>query len=351
MKKNKNFFINLQSDQEILVFSEYHFFEDTALDNYPFDSLLKDMDFPKVSVNFWKKHLNREFIVHKNFHIDFLNRTDDTSKKRWADYKNIPVNELTLHLMSNANIEEETNQNDYNEAYFHMKNESLFNDSLRFGVTPNGVSNISHTYKLQEADSLYTEIAKLEVFDLDSLLRFSRHFGLPSGIKDDTGFDYFLNVDSIFFPFGSVSVLNKKIAIYKQSFEWFKLIKTNNFTKIRSLLTNSDIKNNADVIELAKQQLVSLLSKLDTFPFDTYPEYQDDTIIPKAWFKDLFNFAYFQLAKALSDDVEVRKCDFCGHLFEVKHKRQRFCPALPNRKRSSCEMAYNNRLKKQRGAD
>lgn len=39
---------------------------------------------------------------------------------------------------------------------------------------------------------------------------------------------------------------------------------------------------------------------------------------------------------------------YCEHIFEVTYKRQRFCPPLPNKKRSSCEMAYNNRLKKER---
>ncbi|MBT2729202.1 hypothetical protein J7E63_20095 [Bacillus sp. ISL-75] len=348
----KNNFLNsLQYDQEILIFSDYHFFEDIALEDYPFDSFL-DMDpmfsFPNVNIDFWKRHLKKEFIIEKNFHGDFLNRTSETSKKRWADYKKIPFNDLITILKRNQKIEEETNQKEEDEVYYRMKEESFFNDPMRLGVTPDGMSNISNKYKLQDAHSLYTEIAKLEVFDFESLLRFSRHFGLPTGIMDDMGFEFILDGDCIFFPFSSVSVLNKKIAIYKQNFEWFKIIQTNNIPKIRSLLPKPNLNDDEDVIEIAKKHLADLLSRLDTFHFSTYLDYQNGSYNPGAWFSDLFNFAYFQLAKALSNNVEVRECEYCGHIFEVTHKRQRYCPALPNRKRSSCEMAYNNRLKKEK---
>lgn len=348
----KNNFLNtLQYDQEVLIFSDYHFFEDIALEDYPFDSFL-DIDpmfsFPDVNIEFWKKHLKEEFIIEKNFHRDFLNRASETSKKKWADYKRITLNELITILRRNEKIEEETKQREEDKVYYRMKEESLFNDPMRFGVTPEGMSNISNTYKLQDAHSLYTEIAKLEVFDLESLLRFSKHFGLPSGIMDDTGFEFVLDGYCIFFPFSSISVLNKKIAIYKQDFEWFKLIQTKNIPKIRSLLSNSNLIDDEELIELAKNRLAQLLSRLDAFHLSTHLDYQSGSFIPGAWFSDLFNFAYFQLAKALSNNVEVRECEYCGHIFEVKHKRQRYCPALPNRKRSSCEMAYNNQLKKEK---
>ncbi|MCM3670283.1 hypothetical protein M3181_14970 [Mesobacillus maritimus] len=348
----KNNFLNiLQYDQEVLVFGDYHFFKDMALEDYPFDSLLDReprFSFSDVHIGFWKKHLKEEFIIEKNFHLDFLERTSETSKKKWADYKRIALNDLITILRRNEKVEEETNQREEDEVYYRMKEESLFNDPLRFGVTPEGMLKISNTYKLQDAHSLYTEIAKLEVFDFESLLRFSKHFGLPSGIMDDRGFEFILDGYCIFFPFGSISVLNKKIAIYKQDFEWFKLIQTKNIPKIRSLLPNSNLIDDEEVIGLAKSRLADLLSKLDAFQLSTHLDYQSGSFIPTVWFSDLFNFAYFQLAKALSNNVEVRECEFCGHIFEVTHKRQRFCPALPNRKRSSCEMANNNRLKKEK---
>jgi hypothetical protein len=64
---------------------------------------------------------------------------------------------------------------------------------------------------------------------------------MPSGILDDNGFDIKLDGDSLLFPFSSISVLKKKIAIYRQDFEWFKIIQTINVSKIRSLLSKSDL--------------------------------------------------------------------------------------------------------------
>jgi hypothetical protein len=344
----KNNFLNdLQFDQEVHVFYDYHVFEDIdILDSYPFDSYAS---LPSPDVRFWKRNLKEEFILEKNFHRDFLYRSSKTSIERWATYKNIPFNELLTILEKNQKLEELSNQTD--EDYCQMKVESPFNDSLILGVTPDAAAKIPKTYKLQDAHSLYTEIAKLDVFDIDSLLKFSKHFGMPSGIMDDAGFGIVLDGDCLLFPFGSISLLNKKIAIYKNDFKLFELIQTNNVSKILSYLPKTEfeyIDDDDAVINLAKQHLSLALGKLDAFNVSMYLEFQDGSFFPGVWFTDLFNFAYFQLAKALSNNVEVLECDNCGHIFEVTHKRQRFCPPLPNRKRSSCEMAYNNRLKKEK---
>jgi hypothetical protein len=352
----KNFLNDLQSEQEVYVLEGYMLLEDMdKLDTYPFDPILPTykrdssliLHSREDTIKFWKKHLEEEFILDKNFHQDLLHRTLNTSLELWATNKQIPNKELIRILEMYQEIEENTIEA---EAFYKMKAESPFNEPLIFGVTTEAMANIEKTYKLKDAHSLYTELAKLDVFDFNSLLRFSKHFGMPSGILDDYGFDIFLDGNSLFFPFSSMSVLNKKIAIYKRDFEWFKIIQMQNVSEIRSRLTKSNIDSLSDnqVINLAKEYLASLLGYLDAFNVSMHLDFENGTFVPGVWFKDLFNFAYFQLAKALSNNVEVLECDYCSHIFEVTHKRQRFCPPLPNRKRSSCEMAYNNRLKKEK---
>lgn len=347
-----NFLNNLQSEQEVYVLNNYHVFESVdTLETYPFDSFLP-LPRNKQTINFWKKNLTEQF--EGDFHHDFLHRTSKTSLEKWADYKQIPVKQLITILKKQQEIEENSNQSIEEQDYYKRKVESPFNEPLICGVTHEAMASIEKTYKLQDAHSLYTELAKLEVFDFNSLLGFSKNFGMPSGIMDDRGFDIFLDGDTLFFPFCSIAVLNKKIAIYKRDFEWFQIIQTKNVSKIRALLPKShfilidNIDDDEAVINRAKHYLTSLLAKLDAFNVSMYVEFQDGSFVPGVWFSDLFNFAYFQIAKALSNNVEVRECDFCGHIFEVSHKRQRFCPPLPNRKRSSCEMAFNNRLKKEK---
>lgn len=350
----KNNFLNdVQCEQEVLVFDDYHFFRDMdELKKYPFDSYSSAPT--PWTIDFWEQHLKNQFIIEKDFHGDLLYRSSKASIEKWAQYKKLSISELLTDLEKNQAKEQESNQTKEDKVYCKMKVESPFNEPLIFGVTSDAMTHLSKTYKLQEATSLYTELAKIEVFDFNSLLRFSKHFGMPSGIMDDTGFNTELDGNCMFFPFASLSVLNKKIAIYKHDFEWFKAIQTRNVSKIRSMIPESDIilinniNNDKAVINYAKHHLTLLLGRLDAFKVSMYVEFQNDSFVPAVWFSDLFNFAYFQIAKALSNNVEVRECDNCSHIFEITHKRQRFCPPLPHRKRSSCEMAYNNRLKKEK---
>ncbi|PGA16240.1 hypothetical protein COL65_20330 [Priestia aryabhattai] len=348
-----NFLNNVHFEQEVLVFDDYNVLEEVdLLNSYPFDSYSSTPDLHYV--NHWKKILKKQFVSEKNFHGDLLYRSSKSNIEKWAKYTNISVDELLKILEKNNLKEKESNQIEEDKDYYEMKSESPFNESSILGVTPDAMQNLSKKYKLQEASSLYTELAKLEVFDFNSLLRFSKHFGMPSGLMDDIGFDIELDGNCLFFPFTSISVLNKKIAIYKQDFEWFKVIQTKNATKIRSMIPESDLIliNNVDeneaVVNYAKHHLTLLLGRLDAFNVSMHVEFQNGSFVPGVWFSDLFNFAYFQIAKALSNNVEVRECDNCGYIFEVTHKRQRFCPPLPHRKRSSCEMAYNNRLKREK---
>ncbi|WP_066057296.1 hypothetical protein [Robertmurraya korlensis] len=359
---NKNFLNEVECDQEVIVMEDYLLIEDiNLLEEYPFSLYLpastsKAKELPetytlkkKELTDFWKVALKEQFIKEVNFHRDLLFRSSKTIIQKWADYKKIDEDLLLTSLKKYAELESSSHQVSVVEELYALKLGSPLNDPLIFGVKPDSLAKIPKTYNLQDAHSLYTELAKLDVFDIKSLMRFSKHFGMPSGIEDDRGFDVVLYGDNIFFPFSSISVLNKKIAIYKHDFEWFKMIQTKNVPKIRTLLPKIYTSNNDEsVLDQAKHHVVDLLSRLDAYNPNTYFEYSNGTYNQGFWFDDLFSFAYFQLARALVNDVEVRECDNCGYIFEVTHQRQRFCPPVPNRKRSSCEMAYNNRLKKEK---
>ncbi|WP_059173223.1 hypothetical protein [Bacillus sp. FJAT-27445] len=352
----KKIFLNdVQSDQDVLVFDSYQILKSVkVLEDYPFNSfgpqcLPSDR---RQSINFWKNHLKGQFIGNKNFHSDLLFRSSKASLKRWSDYKKIPLSELLIILKKNTELE--IDNRFQNDSSYEMKLKSLFNEHLVLAVTPEAITNPAKTYKLKDANSLYTELAKLEVFDIKSIIGFSKHFGIPSGIMDDTGIDLYLESDCLFFPFSSISLLNKQIAIYKQDFEWFKNIQTSDVSGVKSLLGKTDLcliedlNNDQTVINLAKNHLAMRLRRTDAFNVSLRVAYQDGSFVPGVWFSNLFAYAYFQIARALSNEVKVRECENCGHIFEVTHERQRFCPPLPLRKRSSCEMAYNNRLKKER---
>jgi hypothetical protein len=69
---------------------------------------------------------------------------------------------------------------------------------------------------------------------------------------------------------------------------------------------------------------------------------------PGMTFKDLFEVAYFQLSRAVIGNIKMSRCEHCGALFEVTHESRRFCPPLPKNKISSCQNAYNQRVKRKR---
>lgn len=132
-----------------------------------------------------------------------------------------------------------------------------------------------------------------------------------------------------------------KIHEYQKVFAYFNAINTNNFSK---LPTESKKGESAKVH--AKRMLDKEIQEKSLFLFKLKNGESRQT--PITIFNDLFEAAYFFLNLSKNTLAEMKICDNCGHLFEVTHKRQRFCSALSGRKRLSCEMAYNNRLKKKK---
>jgi hypothetical protein len=71
-------------------------------------------------------------------------------------------------------------------------------------------------------------------------------------------------------------------------------------------------------------------------------------IVPAIRFNNLLEVAYYQFKQAIFMDMAFDNCLNCDALFEPVHGHQKFCSPLPNRKRSTCENTYNQRMKRKR---
>ncbi|WP_338652702.1 hypothetical protein V6B14_12870 [Sporosarcina psychrophila] len=237
-------------------------------------------------------------------------------------------------------------------------------------------------YKLQDAVSLYTELAKLRPFYSKDLQNFSKVFGLPMGMENIAS-NIINNVDMLDTRGVNLANLNDELIRFRGLFRFFTNLMTKNMDALRlnekdvalALLEyeNSKVPNNKEqpdnqpskwgkynnnnneilrdnitddeLLINYKKYLIMQFENIDGVVLKMDFDSNDDSFFPKIDFVNLFQFAYYQMMKALINNVELIKCEYCGHVFELAYKGRRFCPPLPNRKRSSCEMAYNNRKK------
>ncbi|PFR94849.1 DUF6076 domain-containing protein [Priestia megaterium] len=72
----------------------------------------------------------------------------------------------------------------------------------------------------------------------------------------------------------------------------------------------------------------------------------DNEFVEAISFPTLLDVAHYQIANALIEGVEFRRCKYCQEWFLAQHGRQNFCAPLPNRKRSTCENTYRQRQKR-----
>ncbi|MBY0124490.1 hypothetical protein [Bacillus sp. S/N-304-OC-R1] len=262
---------------------------------------------------------------------------------------------------------------------------------------------------LEESPNLYTEIAKIEYFDIPSLTKFIENFGLPFGL------DLFpTDIYSVFHYeldlFGFYNTLYE----YKKTLNVFEALQTNNKTKIneyaeefkkyvesemnkgisgsvdtlmdfkiiKKLEHEEGLKNYSDFSKRyyeifreeafqikqipnvvkrwyeiedappefkARHYLVELMNNWDKGN-STYAII-DGQIHPGTTFNDLIEVAYYQLSCAVIGNIELRRCENCNSLFEVIHESRRFCPPLPGVKISTCQNTYNQRIKRKRKKD
>ncbi|MGE8020120.1 hypothetical protein ACQKOM_14585 [Peribacillus frigoritolerans] len=206
-----------------------------------------------------------------------------------------------------------------------------------------------------DMEALYTELAKLEPFNDKKLLEFSKIFGLPTGQFVAMGWDAVFENNYILKQFSFLLPLYLKLASYRYIFNGWLALKENNESIILEFENRYKHYLEAELsrLEIPKERggfAEKLPEIITVFLNEKGPkrilEPINSKIIQKFNFSDLFDIAYYQLSQAMLNDSSFKRCELCGHPFEVIHEGRRFCPPLPGRKRSTCENTFNQRLKR-----
>src|SRR5699024_678443 len=205
-------------------------------------------------------------------------------------------------------------------------------------------------FLLNEAAGLFTELAKVNPFSEKDLLNFIKNFGLPTGYNNiEIGTEIVKNSPPIMIQFVNYSSLCNSILYYKSLFEIFKYIVTEDIDSIlrRDKLLHSDFKkknfynsnDKLDILNSEKDYFYMQLNKQNILNFKFVRDFTDENESKVILHhENLIDFAFFQMFKALNNNSHFRICQNCNEIFEVTHEKMRFCPPLPFRKRSSCEM-------------
>ncbi|RFB41297.1 hypothetical protein DZB86_10815 [Bacillus sp. RC] len=187
--------------------------------------------------------------------------------------------------------------------------------------------------------TLYTELAKWNFSSFQELVTFCDIWGLPTGVNSS---EFSVTTNDVNILWMPLEAFYRKLDDYQKTFSYFKALHINDFSELVKFPSN-DIKS---IRENARSTLIEKIGEKNIFSYKLTTN--NNIVTPISMFNDLFEAAYFFLTFSIYSNAEMRICENCGHLYEVTHKRQRFCSVLPGRKRSSCEMAYNNRLKKEK---
>lgn len=247
---------------------------------------------------------------------------------------------------------------------------------------------------LEDTKELYTELNKVRPIEPKSLLKFINTYGLINGLNIDEGnedikaiyrmsmksfYEHWVPFKQIIFVWEAIKENNvNELEKYKDEFRLLAASRqlktpTQNVDEIKSILKYSLSKQehplaadsfktwiqvkDEDLRIIAKAYISVLLNQqstgqIKTTLIDIPCNKNGKTIFKKelveaVFFKDLFEVAFYQLREAILNK-DIRKCEHCGFPFEVTHERQRFCPPLFGRKRSTCENTFNQRLKRKR---
>lgn len=353
------------------------------LDNLISDSQLNEM----IDGYFYDDSSSKKGYSGYSFARNTLESIDDTVIKKWADFAEMYPNRLEEYLTGLVN----PFNNDGLDDLFHkipLKTSpiiSLSKDSLA-NIYYGEKDGAEPFYFPDEGMGLFTEIQKIELFDIRSLRRFANVFGLPLGIdlSMNSGLKAFDDMKdyNTFLYFGAVPVtlIYMELMEYKNIFNSFVAVKTNDAKLARSinlkkefvneagnvsrldkersrsiqslnneyesLLNETDIKEEIELMQCRKNLAKTLTKKIayNSKIVDTL----DGDFLETKIYNNLFEIAYSQMKESLINNVELKKCDYCGHYFEPEHGTQRFCSPLPFRKRSSCENSYNQAKYKKR---
>lgn len=184
-------------------------------------------------------------------------------------------------------------------------------------------SNSRKFYNFVDIPNFYNELSKLNFYDQASLLKFVNRYGLPLSTPDTIYQNKKINVET-----NVVFEIHLKLSKFK--------IDYSNFLRILLDVNNREkLINGPEDIEMYSQQnlILDFDKKSNQFSFKM-PIYS------------LLDLAYFQMGKALVNNVVLNKCLHCHNYFEKTHHRQEFCPPHPGLTRSSCKTAYHREEKK-----
>ncbi|RKD73657.1 hypothetical protein ATL39_1959 [Sinobaca qinghaiensis] len=188
--------------------------------------------------------------------------------------------------------------------------------------------------------TLYPLLAQTDFDKENDLMKFINTWGLPTGVEFD---DNLTNSNMINHIIMDLEYFYKELEKYKSIF-------LNLAAYLGDNIVHPAIKNSTDSHMTHEETKAFLITKFNSLkPFSYKPHFTElDGTIYNAVFYDLFEIGYFFLIEAFNNRVKLRRCESCNKIFEVTHQRQRFCPPMPGRKRSSCEMKHNNILKQKR---
>ncbi|MDM5310351.1 hypothetical protein [Peribacillus frigoritolerans] len=314
----KNFLTEMNIDNSIYVYEDYELQGELFFVQNNMDAIFYEGGAPRKIIP-----------LHKDMPIkDLL-------------FKGVPYGENT-----NGQIERIDHENDHKKykikaAYLVAKKAitSLQKENQIKLLFPD--KKVTTEYNLNSfGKTLYTELAKWDFSSFHEIINFCETWGIPTGVTL-SDLQEKLPVNDINIIWMSLENFYTKIHEYHKFFSYFKALNTNDFSKLPTTP-----KKGEHIIVHARRMLDAEIEKKSLFSYKITRK--EDIPTPISVFKDLFDAAYFYLTLSIYSQAEMRLCEYCGHLFEVTHQRQRFCSVLPGRKRSSCEMAYNNRLKKEK---
>lgn len=236
-----------------------------------------------------------------------------------------------IHQMRQA-LNNELDKVDFEEMEFENYEAKVLNNAIGANIYINTNSSAIKSYDInKEGKSLFTELAKISPENMHDILKFVKIWGLPEGLISNFGEKFNFQSDDVNIWASATMNIVKKILAYENIFDIFKSI----------VMDELDSRN----YKYAFSQLIDSLNGEFHLELSLVNDYEEN-LRPKTKFRNLFDIAYFQIINAIVLKSKFRRCKYCGHIFQIYNVGMQFCPPLPFRNRSSCEMAYNNRMKR-----
>src|SRR5699024_1608573 len=235
------------------------------LDNLISDSQLNEM----IKEYFYDDSSSKKGYSGYQFAINALESIDEAVIKQWADYSEMYKDMMEDYLLKLANP---FNTDGLNNLFHKIPINQSSIISLSSEVLANihyGESDGANSFRFpDEGIGLFTEIQKIELFDIRSLRRFANVFGLPLGIdlSMNSGLKAFDDMKdyNTFLYFGAVPVvlIYMELMEYKNIFNSFVAVKTNNAKLARKINARKKFVDEARRISEVDKDRALLIERL-----------------------------------------------------------------------------------------